>query len=153
MPIRSIALASLAALPLLAGCGSTANKPSSSSSNATTTAGDAATTNGSSLKVTTTPKFGTPPAGAPVHSGLVTVTYRLYTIEPDTLRVRAGSTVRWTNDDAAPANVTSVGGSVHIASGSIPEGKSFSLKLTRPGVIHYVSTDHPETMNGTIEVV
>ena len=56
-----------------------------------------------------TPKFGAPPASAPVRSG-ARVAYRDITIEPDTLKVKVGSTISWTNYDPIEHNVTSEGG-------------------------------------------
>ncbi|MCW3028248.1 MAG: blue (type 1) copper protein [Solirubrobacterales bacterium] len=85
--------------------------------------------------------------------GAVQVAYRNIAIAPDTVRVKAGSTVRWTNYDAVEHNVTSDGGPTHFSSGNFAEGKTFEVKLARPGVIHYLCTIHPTTMNGTIEVV
>jgi plastocyanin len=83
----------------------------------------------------------------------VQVAYRNITIDPDTLRVKAGTTVKWTNYDSAQANVTSVSGPQKIASKDFGEGGTFEVTLTKPGVIHYVCTLYPTTMNGTIEVV
>ena len=79
------------------------------------------------------------------------VAYRNIAIHPDTARVKVGSVVRWTNYDPVEHNVTSHGAGQHIASGNFGEGKTFSVRLTRPGVIHYTCTIHPATMNGTIE--
>ncbi len=103
--------------------------------------------------MTGTPKFASPSPSAPVRSGTCTIAYRYFTIRPDTLRVKAGTTVMWTNYDSVQHNVTSLGGAQRFASGNFGEGASFSVKLTRPGVIHYECTNHPATMNGTIEVL
>jgi plastocyanin len=88
-----------------------------------------------------------------VQSGVVQIAYRNITIAPDTARVKAGSTVRWANYDAVEHNVTRTGGPAHFASANFGEGKAFEVRLTSPGVIHYLCTIHPTTMNGTIEVV
>jgi plastocyanin len=103
--------------------------------------------------VTTTPKYGAPAPSAPVQSGIVQVAYRNITIAPDTLRVKVGTTVRWTNYDPVQANVTSEGGPQKFASKNFGEGGTFEVKLLRAGVIHYECTIHPASMNGTIEVV
>jgi plastocyanin len=103
--------------------------------------------------VTTTPRYGSPAASAPVQSGVVHVAYRNITIRPDTLKVRVGSTVVWTNYDPLEHNVTSQSGPQRFASKNFREGQTFSVKMTRPGVIRYLCTIHPATMNGTIEVV
>ena len=89
----------------------------------------------------------------PLQSGAVEVAYRNYTIAPDVLRVKLPSTIRWTNYDPAPHNVTSTSGPQHFASQNFAQGASFEVKLEHPGVIHYESTTTPATMNGTIEVL
>jgi plastocyanin len=94
-----------------------------------------------------------PPASAPVQSGSVQIAYRNITIQPDTVKVKVGSTITWTNYDSIEHNVTSLGGPQKFASGDIGEGTHFAIKATRPGVIHYECTIHPTSMNGTIEVV
>jgi plastocyanin len=136
----------------IAGCGS--------SSHGTGTQGTGAKTNGTtteksggSLKVATTPKFAAPEKSEPVQSGTVHVAYRYITIQPDTLRVKVGTTVVWTNYDSVKDNVKSISGPQRIASKDFGEGESFSVELTKPGIIHYESTPYPTTMNGSIEVV
>jgi len=88
-----------------------------------------------------------------VQSGVVNVAYRSITIQPDTLRVKVGTTIRWTNYDAVEHNVTSEGGPQRFASEDFGEGAAYEIKALRPGVIHYECTIHPASMNGTIEVV
>ncbi|MGH2865199.1 MAG: cupredoxin domain-containing protein [Solirubrobacteraceae bacterium] len=136
-------------LALLAGCGSSA-----SSTAARTTTAHAKSSTAAKITVDTTPKFASPSPAAPVRNGTVQIAYRNIAIDPDTVRVKAGSTIRWTNYDSAQANVVSVGaGPQRIASKNFGEGKSFEVKLERPGVIHYECTLYPDTMNGTIEVL
>ncbi len=154
---RALAGAAVAAACALAGCGSSGSSTSSAAnsgkSTATVPAGGATTAGGSSLKVTGTPKFASPSPSEPVRSGTVQIAYRNITINPDTLRVRVGTTVRWSDFDVVEHNVTSQSGPQRFASKNIGEGQSFSVRLTRPGTIHYLCTIHPVTMNGTIEVV
>jgi plastocyanin len=88
-----------------------------------------------------------------VNSGIVPIAYRNIAIAPDTLRVKVGSTIKWTNFDSVQHNVTSQGGPQSFASKDFGEGKTFEVKVTKPGVIHYECTIHPTTMNGTIEVL
>jgi plastocyanin len=147
-PSRLLALPiACGALALLCGCGSSG--ASSTGSSSSTTAG----TVKSGLKVTTTPKYASPASSAPVQSGTVQIAYRNIAIAPDTLKVRVGTTVRWTNYDPVEHNVTSRAGPASFASANFGEGKAFEVKLTKPGVVHYLCTIHPATMNGTIEVV
>jgi plastocyanin len=101
--------------------------------------------------VTTTPKFA--PAGGPVKSGTVAIAYRNIAIAPDTLKVKVGSTIKWTNFDNIDHNVTSEGGPQKFASKDFGENGTFAIKALKPGVIHYECTIHPASMNGTIEVV
>lgn len=153
--LRTMCAATALALALLAvGCGSS----SSSGGGAGARSGSAAPgtssaprTPTSSLKVGGTPKYGK--ATGAVRSGEVQVAYRNITISPDTLRVRVGTTIKWTNYDSVEHNVTSEGGPQAFASRALGEGATYSIKLLRPGVIHYQCTIHPASMNGTIEVV
>ena len=137
----------ICALATLAACGSSspARKTSTTSSSSTSKSGG--------IQVNTTPKFLTPSPSEPVRSGIVNVAYRDITIQPSLLRVRAGTTVKWTSFDPVNDNVTSEGGPQRFASGDFGQGATYEVKLTKPGVIHYLSTIHPATMNGTIEVV
>jgi plastocyanin len=84
---------------------------------------------------------------------VVNIAYRNISIAPDTLRVKVGSTIRWTNFDSVQHNVTSEGGPQQFASKTFGEGRTFEIKALKPGVIHYECTIHPTSMNGTIDVV
>jgi plastocyanin len=157
------ALIACSALVLAAGCGSSSDTGAGSS--ATTATSAAARTNSAgaktnssgspaeSVKAETTPKFAAPSPSAPVQSGLVQIAYRNLTIQPDTVRVKLGSTIKWTNYDSEQANVTSVGGAQRFASKNFGEGATFAITASKPGMIHYECTLFPVTMNGTIEVV
>jgi plastocyanin len=149
MRTRLPALAACAALSALAGCGSSSS--SSSSGGTSSAASTAAKTSSSSLKATTTPKFA--PATGSVKSGNVQVAYRNITIAPDTLKVKVGSTIKWTNFDNVDHNVTSEEGPQKFASKDFGEKGTYEIKALKPGVIHYECTIHPASMNGTIEVV
>jgi plastocyanin len=132
---------------LVAGCGS--SKSSTSPTTTTGTSGkpkEGIVPNG---KI----NYASPPAGAPVQSGLVKISYHEISIEPDTLKVKVGSTIEWTNHDPVEHNVTSASGPTKFASKNFGEGGTFKVTVTKPGVIHYRCTLHPATMNGTIEVV
>ncbi len=141
-------LAACTTLVLLAGCGSSGSTNSSGSAAARTN-----TAASGGLKYDTTPKYASPSSSAPVQSGVVAVAYRNIAIDPDTIRVKVGSTIKWTNYDPVEHNVTSKSGPIHFASKDFGEGKVVEFKMTKPGVIHYLCTIHPATMNGTIEVV
>ncbi|HXA53726.1 MAG TPA: hypothetical protein VNV37_02515 [Solirubrobacteraceae bacterium] len=146
--------AACAALALAAGCGSsggvgttvltTVASPASAGAHTSATGG---------LKSVTTPKYASPSSSEPVKSGAVQIAYRELTIDPDTVRAKVGSTIKWTNEDPEKCNVKSEGGPYSFASKDFGEGGSFELTLDKPGIIHYECTYYPTTMNGTIEVV
>ncbi|HWX87771.1 MAG TPA: plastocyanin/azurin family copper-binding protein [Solirubrobacteraceae bacterium] len=146
--MRPVALACAAAL-LVAGCGS-------SKSDTTATATTATTATSTTPKGLTTDgkiNYAKPPASAPLQSGVIKITYREFAIEPDTVKAKVGSTLKWTNENTEKCNVKSEGGSYTFDSGNLPEGGTFELKLDKPGTIHYECTGYPATMNGTIEVL
>lgn len=153
-----LVLVACLALTLAAGCGSS---KSSSTTGSTTTTGSATTTG--STGTSGKPKEGIvpngkinyakPPSGAPVQSGLVKIKYHEISIEPDTLKVKVGSTIEWSNEDPVEHNVTSASGPAKFASKNFGEGGKFKIVVTKPGVIDYRCTLHPATMNGAIEVV
>jgi plastocyanin len=157
------AAAACASLILAAGCGSSGSSPSSSSPSAsasspggtTATSPTSSTSSGSGggLKATGTPKYASPSPSEPVQSGVVQIAYRNIAIDPDTVRVKVGTTIRWTNYDPVEHNVTSKSGPISFASKDFGEGHTVEFKMTKPGIIHYECTIHPATMNGTIEVV
>jgi plastocyanin len=157
------------ALALVAGCGSS-NSASTGVTTTTTIVGGVTSTKtvatgtkstksaGGLQPSSTTPKYAAPPASAPVQSGVVQIEYRNIAINPDALKVKVGSTIKWTNYDPVSHNVTSKGGdggagSQSFASKNFGEGGTFEFKATKAGVIHYLCTIHPVSMNGTIEVV
>jgi plastocyanin len=67
----------------------------------------------------------------------------------DTIRVRAGQTVTWTNRDPVPHTVTSDDGLWD--SGDIAAGGSFSHRFAVPGTYAYHCTYHP-AMQATVVV-
>jgi plastocyanin len=136
--------AALALAALAAGCGSSGSGTSSATTKSSASSG---------LKYDTTPKYASPSSSAPVQSGVVQIAYRDIAINPDTIRVKVGTTIRWTNYDPVEHNVTSKSGPIKFASKNFSEGHTVEFKMTKPGIIHYECTIHPATMNGTIEVV
>jgi plastocyanin len=154
LPLLLLAIAAAGAL----GCGSSSSGGSSQAGTSTQSStahapSGSTSTSGSSLKVSGRPSFATPSKSDPVQSGEVRLSYRNITVRPGTLRVRAGTTVRFTNYDPVQHNATSVGGPQRFASRNFGQGQSFVVKLTKPGLVHFECTIHPATINGTIEVV
>jgi plastocyanin len=145
-----VAIVCAAAL-LVAGCGGSESKSASATTTATTSK---STTVKGGLTVPGKINYASPPANAPVQSGVVTITYHEFTIEPDTLKAKVGSTLKWINNNTEKCDVKSEGGPYTFDSGDLaPEGGTFELKLDKPGTIHYECTAYPTTMNGSIEVV
>ena len=151
-------LVACAAIALIAGCGSSKSSETSTSPTSSTAAGSTATTG-----TTTSPKSGlttngkinyaSPAANAPVQSGLVKIKYHEISIEPDTLKVKVGSTIEWVNEDPIEHNVVSASGPSKFTSKTFGEGGKFKITATKAGLIHYRCTLHPATMNGAIQVV
>ena len=162
--VRAVAVAGALACVVLALCGCGSSTSSGGSSGTTSTPGGSSrssskssTSTGSSspasIHINTTPKFASPPAGGPVHTGTAQIAMRNVSLAPDTIRVKAGTTVKWTNYDPLQYNVTSVSGPQKLRSGNFGRGGSFQVVLSKPGVLRYVCTNYPTTMNGTIEIV
>ena len=64
--------------------------------------------------------------------------------EPETVTVKAGTTVEWTNSDDIPHTVTKDGGpGDDFNSGSIAPGDTFEQTFHDKGKIDYVCTIHP----------
>ena len=86
------------------------------------------------------------PAAAPAEA---TIEIKTFMFNPAMLTVVAGTTVQWTNLDAEPHTVASVGGA--FRSGALDEGESFAFTFAKPGSYRYVCSIHPQ-MVGTILV-
>jgi plastocyanin len=147
-------LACVALVLLTAGCGSSGSgNAQSASTSASKSIAKPKRERGLEVDSAKSIQYAKVPSSAATQSGTVQIAYRNIAIEPDAVRVKVGSTIRWTNYDSVPHNVTSEGGPMHFASGNFGEGHSFELKVLKTGVIHYECTLQPTTMNGTIEVV
>jgi plastocyanin len=71
---------------------------------------------------------------------------------PETITVKAGDTVTWTNDGQAPHTVTKEEGSgANFDSGTLEPGKTFEQTFDSPGDAPYVCTIHPG-QTGTVKV-
>ncbi|MGH2913314.1 MAG: cupredoxin domain-containing protein [Solirubrobacteraceae bacterium] len=148
-------LTALLALTLAAGCGSSKSSSTAGSTATTATTGSTGTSGKPKEGIVPNGKinYAKPPSNAPVQSGLVKIKYHEISIEPDTLRVKVGSTIEWSNEDPVDHNVTSASGPQKFASKNFGEGGTFKITVTKPGLIDYRCTLHPATMNGAIEVV
>ena len=77
-----------------------------------------------------------------------TVQIRNFAFVPSTLRIRAGTTVRFVNNDQDAHTVTGKG----FDSGGLDSGAVWTHRFTRPGIYAYVCALHPY-MKGRIVVV
>jgi plastocyanin len=124
IPLLLLAVVALAA----AGCGSS----SSDNSNSASTPAPAATTD-----TGTSATFG----------GTVTIDMKNIAFDPKSVTVKVGQTVKWTNSDDAPHNVT--GGP--LKSKTFGKGGSFEYTPKKAEKISYVCTIHPG-MKATLTV-
>lgn len=71
---------------------------------------------------------------------------------PMDVTVKAGATIKWTNDDSITHTVTKTGGpGKEFDSGNVAGGGTFEQTFDTPGKIDYVCTIHPQ-QTGTITV-
>lgn len=93
-----------------------------------------------------------PPATPP--PGQAQVVMKDLAFQPQTLRIKAGTTVVWTNQDNFPHTVTSGANRAadgRFDSGNLGPGKTFQSTFTEAGTFPYFCRFHGG-MNGTIEV-
>ncbi len=79
----------------------------------------------------------------------VAVAIKNFAFSPAEVRVRAGATVTWTNEDGVGHTVTADGGS--FGSALLARGQSFSHTFATPGTYPYSCSPHPN-MRGTVVV-
>jgi plastocyanin len=84
---------------------------------------------------------------APVATTEVTMA-KSYKFEPRRIRVAAGDTVTWTNDDNFTHTVQVDRQEDH----RVERGESVSVRFDRPGTYHYVCTLHRQDMEGEVIV-
>jgi len=70
---------------------------------------------------------------------------------PNTVNIKVGDTVTWTQKDKVPHTVTIVTGPESFDSGLLTQGKTFSYTFTKPGTYSYKCTPHPN-MRGEVIV-
>jgi plastocyanin len=83
----------------------------------------------------------------PQESGALNVNMQNFAFSPSELKVKAGDTVTWTNNDNAPHTVTGE----DFNSGTLNKGDVFSYTFTRAGTYEYVCNFH-SAMKGKIIV-
>ena len=99
------------------------------------------------------------PAGGGGASG-ATVTIQDYTFSPQTLTVKAGTTVTWVNKDSAPHTVTAVdssatdAGTTGLFDSQLGQGQTFTFTFDKAGTYFYECTIHKSmaTMHAKVVV-
>lgn len=71
-----------------------------------------------------------------------------YRFDPNTIRIKVGDTVTWTNNDNFTHTVKFDGQEDH----KVGRGDSVSITFDNPGRYHYVCTLHSKDMSGTVIV-
>jgi len=137
-PWMLVLVVALVAVPVLVACGSAANGSSGSGGG------------------------GTTPASTPSSSaGGTSVAIANYAFTPQTLTVKAGTTVTWTNKDSVPHNVisatnmsTSATTTNTFTSGNFNQGQTFTFTFSKPGTYYYECSIHAAmaAMHGKIIV-
>jgi len=92
------------------------------------------------------------PSGGGKAASSVTVSMKNTLYVPMDVKVKAGGTIKWTNDDPFAHTVTKQSGpGARFDSGTVDGGEKFEEKFDTPGKIDYVCTIHPN-QTGTITV-
>lgn len=108
--------------------------------------GEQSTTGGTTTGAT--PAQNRKPSGKPSDQPRVVMASLKFA--PETIRVRRGETVRWTNADPVTHTVDATAGAT-FSSGDVPAGQGFAHRLDQTGTISYVCEIHPG-MTGKIIV-
>lgn len=105
------------------------------------------TTTGTPITATS----GTPPTAvaAPTSSN-VSISIKDFAFNPNTLNIKTGTKVTWTNNDSVPHTINSDSGSL-LKSGTIAQGQSWSFTFSKTGTADYHCSIHP-MMKGQIVV-
>jgi amicyanin len=139
----SLILACLALGLVVAGCGGDDDDDAGDSAQQTTEQ----TTEAEATTEATTE--GGEPSGETVEVGMQDIKF-----DPDQVSVPVGGTVKWTNNEAVPHDVTKESGpgaDFSSGNGNLQEGDTFEQTFADAGTVEYVCTVHPG-MTGTVEV-
>jgi plastocyanin len=86
----------------------------------------------------------TPATGTTARStkgSVIEVSMKNNTFVPEKITAKVGQTIKWTNDDSYPHNVTATKGE-NFQSDNINGGGTYKYKLDKAGTINYVCTIH-----------
>ena len=87
-------------------------------------------------------------AATPAQAADAAVKIGNFTFGPQELKVKAGTTVTWTNEDDIPHTIVSIS---NFRSKALDSDDKFSFTFTTPGTYKYFCSLHPH-MTGTIVV-
>lgn len=96
-------------------------------------------------------EFESAAGGNEIAEGTVDVAIVNFVFEPRSTTVRAGSTVRWTNEDAAAHTVRDTSDLDAGESADLGEGDTFEITYDEPGTYTYICGIH-QYMTGTVVV-
>lgn len=94
------------------------------------------------------PSSSTPSAGGSAGGGDVKINISDFKFKPDTVTVKAGSSITWVNEDTASHTATAKDG---FDTGTLNKGDSKAVTLSKPGTFSYVCQFHA-FMTGTVVV-
>lgn len=137
------ACAAIGALLTVAACGSSGSPALAPANNA---AAEPSTTTSEMPGMSMSPA---PPAGAAVTTTSVDI--KEFAFGPQSITVKVGATVTWTNDDQDPHTVTSQSGNGPLKSQTLNNGDTFKYTFTKAGTFDYLCTIHP-FMTGSVVV-
>lgn len=90
-------------------------------------------------------------AGGAAGGEVVEVKIESYKFQPEKLTVKAGTTVRWTNNEKRATHSIWFKGEAIPESERLLSGDSFERSFDKPGTYPYTCGPHPE-MSGVVEV-
>lgn len=96
------------------------------------------------------PVVNTEAATQATSENVVNISIKGFAFNPDSLTVKVGTTVKWTNDDSVVHTVTSDTGL--FDSGDLNPGDVFSFTFTAAGTYAYHCIPHHANMKGTVVV-
>jgi plastocyanin len=131
MKTPALACALLAALALLAGCGSDEEPEGAAPAPAASTPA--------------------PASAGPAADAAVVVKIKDFLYAPETVTVKKGARVDFENLDTAPHTATIAEGAMKFDSGTIEKGETKSVSFAKPGTYAYLCLFHPY-MKGTVTV-
>lgn len=82
---------------------------------------------------------------------VVVVSIRDYKFQPAQLTIKAGTTVRWVNEEKRTTHTVRFAGPAGQESERLFPGDQFEHRFDRPGFVSYLCGPHPE-MQGSIDV-